>query len=179
MANQNTPIDILALHDAILNAVTAAFPIFATVDDYPVDHNVKAVPAFFLDMEEMHQSNDMDAEDGTVPVEFRFCGRIVMASNTPTVGRTIRALALALGALINKSRFGMPINAAIFEGAFPDAFSPALDQYTVWRVEWRMVGFGGASVWLDTSEPIKGMTFHYSFAPDIGIPFKDEYQVAD
>lgn len=166
MADQNTPVDLGALHDAILAAIKAAFPSLAYVDDYPLDRKPKAVPACLVECDEMEPANDEDSGTGQQSLALHFNARLILPFRTATAGREIRIMAAALSALVHENRWGQFINPAEVLGCFPDAFDPDLDQYLVWRVEWRQVGQFGVSVWADTGPAVPGV--YLGFSPNIG-----------
>lgn len=195
MANNQTT-DVTALHAAILAQIAAQYPVFKTVDDYPVDKRVPVVPAFILENEDGEVTPPDDFWTGQTPIELRFCARVIMPTATDSIGRTVRALAYDIAAFIYQNKFGCPVGAAVPGMISEDNFEPALDQFTVWRVEFTMLANVGASAWddwvtpKDTSDQLGApdpdltgtdpadLDTRYSFDPDIGAGHENDYQAA-
>ncbi|EKN01119.1 MULTISPECIES: hypothetical protein [unclassified Acidocella] len=152
MANQNGAVDLDAYHDAVLDALKQEFAIFKTVEDYPQDRKPRATPALFVELEELEQANDQDPGTGQQALNLRMVARVIVPASDEKAGRQVRALAAAVASFVHLNKFGQAILAAQVVGAYQDAFSPELDQYLVWKVEWQQVGHFGCSVY-DCSDP--------------------------
>lgn len=151
--NADTQIDLDALHDAIVTQLRGAFPELATVDDYPEDRQRIAVPAALLELTEMTAVPDDDPGTGQLALELQFELRYVVGFRGANQGRLIRRNAAALAHFIQHNQWGLPVEPARVMVCEPDAFSPELDQYLVWRIEWAQVVHIGENEWLDTGIP--------------------------
>jgi FAD/FMN-containing dehydrogenase len=176
MADQNGAVDLGVFHQAIIDQVKAAFPVFVVVDDYPQDRRPKSTPALYLEIDEMEGAGDEDPGTSQQALSLRYAARIVLPRSMDQVGRQVRMLAAAVAAFAHLNRFGQRVNPAQVIGAYPDAFEPELDQYVVWRVEWQQVGHFGTSVWLEYSQGETPGSPVYSWAPDIGLGHEPDYQ---
>jgi hypothetical protein len=147
----NQGVDLNALHDDIIAGIQTNFPQFAVVQDYPEDRKPSAVPACFIELDEMERQQDEDPGTGQQAFLTRWSARIVMGYRTPTIKRQLRILAGNLAAYIHLINWGQPGNACEVKGAYPDAFDPELDQFEVWRVEWEQLLHVGVSVYDGTA----------------------------
>ncbi len=172
-AQPDTAIDLDALHDAILQSIAAQFPALETVEGYRDDRLQLVLPAVLVELTELEPTPDEDPMTEQLATLARFDARIVLGFRDPNVKREIRKLAAALGHHIHQQRWGMPVGPAEVVSITPDDFSPELDQFEVWRVEWQQPVHIGVSVWNnDGVTPIPV----FSFAPDIGPANEDKYQ---
>jgi len=169
----NTAIDLDALHAAILQSIAAQFPALATVEDYRDDRLQLVLPAVLVELTELEPVPDDDPMTEQLAALARFDARIVLGFRDANVKREIRKLAAALGLHIHQQRWGLPVGPAEVVSITPDDFSPELDQFEVWRVEWQQAVHIGVSVWGDEGTPPVPV---FSFAPDIGPGNEDKYQ---
>jgi len=166
MASQpDTALDLNALHDAIVASIAAQFPALATVEDYRTDRDRLNVPAVLVELTELEPVPDEDPMTEQLPALARFDARIVLGFRTPSVQREVRNLAAALAHHIHQQRFGQAVGAAEVTAIVPDDFSPELDQFEVWRVEWQHAVHIGVSVCDNDGETPVPV---YSYVPDIG-----------
>jgi hypothetical protein len=177
--NANTQIDLDQLHSAIVTAIAAAFPQFQTVATYPEvsDRQTLATPACIIELTEMEAAPEDDPGTEQLAMVATFEARIIIGFRTPDAKRAIRKLAGALAAFVLRKRWGLPVGPAEVLDARPDDFSPELDQYEVWRVEWQQVIHLGASVWLDSG--VTPADIRVSWVPRVGPPYESEYLPVD
>lgn len=180
MANTIIETDIVGLYAAIVAAIATKFPDLATVefDDADEDHDLPAVPACLLQLAEWDAEPDLDPGTDQICVMARFEAELVLGFRTPEVKRSARVLAAAMCAFLHKLRHFPNGKAGAIEvmGAWPSQFKPHLDQYEVWRVEWRQPLYLGESVWAAEatgSTPDKPI---YSWVPEIGNDHEDKYK---
>jgi hypothetical protein len=172
--NANTEIDLNQLHQSIIDAIAAQFPDLVTVDDYHEERNRLAIPACLIELADMEGSPDDDPGTEQLAMVARFEARIIIGFRTPHAKREIRKLAAAIGAFIQANRFGQPISPAEVTAITPDDFSPELDQYEVWRIEWQHIVHLGATVWTnDGTIPTQVLA---SWEPEIGPEHEQAYQ---
>lgn len=150
--NADTEISLDALHEAVIARIAAAFPHLQTVADYPDDRQRISAPAALIELTEMTAVPDDDPGTGQLALELQFELRYIVGFRGPSQGRLIRSNAAALAHFIQHNQWGLPIEGARVMVCEPDAFSPELDQYHVWRIEWAQVVHIGANEWIDDGE---------------------------
>lgn len=153
--NANTEINLDDVHQAILDKIAEQFPDLVTVADYWDDRKRLPVPACLVELTDMEGAPEDDPGTEQLAVLSRWEARIIIGFRTSSAKREIRKLAAALGAFIHQQRWGQPIGPAEVTAITPDEFSPELDQYEVWRVEWQQVLNLGLSVWDGASFPAR------------------------
>lgn len=185
-----TGTDLAAMHQAIVTASAAAFPgvhfEFYRTDRKNLTFGTGAVnqpPKAYclLELAEMDAS-DFDPGTEQQPVVARFEAEFVIKSLQDNARLLIRALAGSYAAFLRKQiRWPGVLNGPIrVVGCYKDDFSPELDQYEVWRVEWTQDIWLGAGVpWVPPAGDIElaevPQQVLYSFVPLVGIPYEPEY----
>lgn len=167
----NTEIDLDGLTDAIVAAISVAFPVFAVVAAYREDYTSMPTPACLIELADLEPQPDIGTEQ--LPVMARFEARVVMGFRAPDVKRAVPKLAAALALCVNKSRWALPVEPAAVTAIERDEFDPDLDQFEVWRVDWQQTIHIGPSIWGDEGAPPSQVLG--SWAPDIGPANEDEY----
>lgn len=170
--NANTDIDLDTLHAAIVADISAKFPDLQTVEFYrgegQEDRKALPTPACLLELSEMEASLEDDPESEQLAVIAHFEAALLIRFNAPNAKRSVRRLAAAFAAWIHKRRWNDPANPGkklptgpcVVVGAYKDDFSgmtpgqrdAPLDQFEVWKVEWRQIVHLGAGVWNDEGE---------------------------
>ena len=148
-------INLDQLHQNIIDRIKLQFPALVTVEDYREDRKRLPVPACLIELTDLEPNPDEDPGTEQLAVLARFDARIVIGFRTTKAQREIRKLAAALATFIQGERFGLPIGPAVVTSITPDDFSPELDQFEVWRVEWQQPVSLGASVWDGSSFPAR------------------------
>lgn len=151
--NADTAIDLDALHQGILDTIAGAFPALHTVDDYPDDRQRVQVPGVFIELTELTAVPDDDPGTGQLALEAQFELRYLIGWRGVNQGRTVRRNATALAHFIHQQQWGQPAEPARVLVCEPDEFSPELDQYLVWRIEWAQIIHIGANEWIDDGTP--------------------------
>ena len=195
--NANTEIDLDTLHDAIVADIKAKFPDLRTVEFYRGEGNdhddrkTLPAPACLLSLTELESADDdEDPMTGQLAVVAHFEAELIIRFTTPNAKRSIRKLAAAFAAWLRKRRWANPNNPskklptgpAMVIGAYQDDFTnlmpgqrdKPLDQFEVWKVEWRQLVHLGESEWKDEGEV--PTTVYLGMAPEIGIPHVDDYE---
>lgn len=188
MADANTQITLADFHTAVVSDIHAAFPGLATVQFYREEDDRKPLaaadlPACLLQVTEFETVPEEDGGTGQLTVQMRCDARLVLSFKTPAAKLEIRTLAANFAAWLRKRRFVDPNNAARklptgpaeVIGGYTDDFSPELDQFEVWRVEWMQTADLGATVW--TPGDAQPQTVLASFSPAVGAPNVGAYQV--
>lgn len=180
MAHPIIETDIPGLYTAIVAAISAQFPDLQTVefDRDDTDRQPPAVPACLLELTEMEAAPELDPGTDQLAVMARFEAELILGFRTPAVKRSARVLAGALCAFLHKQRHWQNGKAGAIEvlGAWPSQFKPDLDQYEVWRVEWRQPLNLGADYWAAEALGTVPSTILYGYTPDIGTGNEDKYE---
>ncbi|KAA0014428.1 hypothetical protein F0A17_01905 [Billgrantia pellis] len=150
--NADTQISLDELHQAILDQIAAAFPELATVADYPDDRQRILAPAALIELTSMPAAPDDDPGTGQLALELQFELRYVVGFRGDNQGRVIRRNTAALAHFIQHNQWELPVEPARVLVCEPDVFSPELDQYHVWRIEWAQIVHIGANEWIDDGE---------------------------
>lgn len=184
----NTNIDLAVLHQQIEAALAAQFPTLATVGFYREESERDPLkddqmPACLLELEELEPAPSDDPMTEQLPVYARFAARVVIGFRTANAKLEIRKLAASVAAYLRKNpRWPhptitgktLPTGPAEVLAIIPDDFSPELDRYEVWRVEWRQLIHLGDTFW--TNEGVTPSAPLYSWSPDIGTGHEDDYK---
>lgn len=167
----DTGLDIDAMHDALIAGATAQFPDLRTVADYHDDRDTLQMPALLFELVAL-EADDEDRGTEQLTMIARFEARVVLGFRTAAVEREVRKLAAAIALWINGNRFGQPIEPAEIMSVDPDPFDPDLDQFAVWRIEWRHQVDIGTSVWINDGTVPDAV---FSWVPRTGVPHEDDY----
>lgn len=188
MANPNTKVDLAKLHQAIEQEIKAAFPSLKVVEFYREEDDREALkkdqlPACLLELSEMDPTGEDDPGTEQLTVSARFSARLLIGFRTPRAKLEIRILAAALAKFLRQKRWALttdeksepiPSGPARVLSIMPDEFSPELDRFEVWAVEWTQSLDIGDSVWCD--DGLTPETPLYSWAPKIGFGNEHHYK---
>lgn len=173
--------NVALLHSVIASTSAAAFPgvhfefYREDRDDLPAMGELGQPTACC--MLELTEFDPVDADPGTEQVDViaRFEAQFIIGFRTPDAKVAIRALAASYAAYLRKrSRWPGVVNGPTQNiRCFKDDFSPELDQYEIWTVEWTQVLRLGEGVWKETGTTPGNPL--YSFVPYIGDGNEDEY----
>lgn len=196
--------DLAALHSAIVTTSAAAFPgihfEFYRADRKNLPFGSGAVgqsPRAYclLDLPDM-EVGDFDSGTQQQAVSARFEAEIVVKSLQADARLLVRTIAGSFAAFLRQQlRWPGALNGPIrVIGCYKDDFSPELDQFEVWRVEWAQeiwLGYGidvytiPAGV-TDSGNPeiVPGVPAPstrpnqplFSYVPLIGVPYEPNYQ---
>lgn len=184
--NADTHIDLDVLHSAIVDDIKAAFPQLVTVEFYQDDPEARKklpIPACLLTISEMEADNDNDPGTEQLCVIATFEAHFVINSiRTQRAALAVRTLAAAFMSWLRKRRWTNPDNPAkklptgeaMVIGGFPDDFSPEIDKFEVWRVEWQQRIHLGDSVWND--DGVTPSTIYFGWHPEIGDGNEQNYE---
>lgn len=183
MMNADTQITLDQYYAAVVSDISARFPVFGTVefDRGDIERKHLPVPACLLEITEFEDDGENDPGTEAWQCNARVEARIVFGFRTERVKLQCRKLATALAHFLRLRRFGhpekpgtkLPTGAAMLVGCYEDDFSPVLDKYEVWRVEWIQNMTFGPSIWNDEGEtPDK---VYVGIAPDIGKGNEGQY----
>lgn len=163
------------IHAAITEQLAAEFPTFQTVGDYERQKGHIKVPAAFLNLESFEPCDDGDGEDGTerLVVNLRWELRVLLGPPGASNERAARGLAVNLAKWVQGNRFGLSIHPAKFLRGESDKFTPELDHYTPWLIEFEQCAHLGESVWDDDSAI--PTTIFVGYEPNTGTDHVDDY----
>lgn len=171
-----TTVTLDEIHDAIVNTIKTKFPAFKTVEAYRLDRKNLPTPACLIELVEMPIDDiDMGTEQASVNARFEATLVIDFRQKCKNEKLEIRKLAAVVMNFIRLQRWGVSVGPAELIGAFPDDFTPELDQYECWRIEWNQVLHLGESIWNDYDEGETPAHVLTSFVPDIGAAHEDDY----
>lgn len=178
-----TQITLDEYYVAAVADIRAAFPQFVTVEFDREDRELKAddLPACLLEIDEFEDAPDRDPQTEQWATMARVNARVVLGFRTGAVKMEVRKAATSLAVWMRKRRFrhptkpgeALPTGAAEVAGCYRDDFSPELDQFEVWRLEWLQIMHLGA-----TAFPAGGTVPTnpvFSWAPAIGYGHEQDY----
>ena len=186
-----TGTDLAAMHQAIVETSAAAFPgvhfEFYRQDrkNLPFGTGAADQPPKAYALLELSEMEPGDSDPGTEQqaVAVRFEAEIVIKSLQDNARLLIRVLAGSYAAFLRRQlRWPGVLNGPIRAvGCYKDDFSPELDQFEVWRVEWTQDVWLGAGVpWVPPAGDIElaevPQQVLYSFVPLVGVPYEPEYR---
>jgi hypothetical protein len=127
---------IATLHTAIAAELAAQLPGVAILPAYgDIERAIPALPAIDVQLTDLEPGDDPGS--GEAPLIARFTARVIADPNPPDAGIAVRELATRLATLLYRQNWGLDvIGYAHFVQSGEDAFSPDLDGYLVWMVEW-------------------------------------------
>jgi len=177
-------IDLQDYYAAVVAAIQAQFPGFKTVEFDREDRDPRTlqVPACLLTITEFEDAADQDPGTEQWPTVARVEAQVILGFREPAVNLAVRKAATSLAVWLRYRRFPdlndppktLPTGAAMVQGVFLDDFSPELDQFQVWRVEWLQHMDLGASVFAE--EPGPTPTPFFSWSPLIGTGNEQHYR---
>ena len=155
----NDGTDLAALHQGIVDTLGAAFPgihwEFYREDrkNLPLGDGTDKPRAYgLLQLAEMDSAEaDPGTEQKALMARFE-CELVTKGLGVPDAKLQVRVLAGSVAAYLQKrGRWPGALNGNIqVAGCYPDDFSPELDQYEVWRVDWVQEVWLGEGVWKNT-----------------------------
>lgn len=167
-------VDFDALYVAIETQIQAAFPDLVTVEFDREDRTGVDAPACLLQLTEMEKCDDPDPGTEQLAMTVRFEAHLILGFRTPKVKREARKLAAAVAHFLHLKRWdGVRTGPGNVEGCYCDDFTPELDQYECWKVEWTHIVHIGDSVWTN-NDAIPTRVF-VGFAPNIGTGHEADY----
>ena len=142
-------LDIDALHEAILAAITAQFP-DATVDFYGRPGDRVITPGILLEMEDIQAEDPDDIGTEQLPCILNFNAYCVLDYKAGKK-QAVKTLSAAVLAFVRGKRWGVAVGAANALGAYPDAIKGKEDDYEVMRVEFSHEALLGLDFWRQDS----------------------------
>lgn len=164
-ATPDTEIQIDEMIDAVVASIAAAFPDL-NVEAYREDRRDLVLPACLVRLVDMEPQPSDDMGTGQLVALARFEAHTIVGFRSPSVMRQSPRVAAAVARHLFQQRFGQPVGPAEVTLIEPDEFSPELDRFEVWRVEWQNLIHLGASVW--TNDGTIPSHVFVTFAPEDG-----------
>jgi hypothetical protein len=147
-----SPVDIVALHAAILDGIKNRFPTLQAVDHYPRPGEMIDTPAVYVELESFDADQPPNIGTEQLPVTLNFVAYAVCDYKLGSK-LTVRTLAIALAAFINDQKWGQPVSSANVTHGGPDWMRAKLPnsspEYEVMRVEWTHEALLNDSIWVD------------------------------
>jgi hypothetical protein len=174
--------DLAELHAAIVETSATAFAGIAFEfyrDDRsklpPMGGSGQPTAVCLLELSEL-EAAEFDPGTEQQALAARFEAQFCIPFTTPSPKVAIRALAGSYAAFLRKqTRWPDVLNGPIkVTGCYKDDFSPELDQYEVWRVEWTQdIWLGEGTPWLPG--PARPEQVLASFVPNVGSSHEPDY----
>jgi len=158
------------LHSAILARITDNIAGIQTSGFYPKLRTAVITPAVFVDLVSLEPGDDPGTEQLSVIARFQAQAIITAGENSLI---QVRELAAEIARVIHHQNFGQKVTPAKLVSVGSDGFSPELDAYDIWLVEWEHEFHLGESVW--DGEGITPDKIFLGYSPEIGIPHEDDY----
>lgn len=159
------------LHDAVV-AELGEVPWLESVTAYPEKAEDLVCPCAFFSVADW-DFPDAQPMNGQVAVELNCELLVAFGRAEDAYQRDVRNAAMALCAKIYQNRWGLQVGDAVLKSAGPDGFSPELDEYSVWRIEWVQPVDVGKDKFAD--DGVVPSEVRVSFAPDVGAGQEDKY----
>lgn len=180
----DTQITLDQFYAAVTADIREAFPDFATVEFDREDRTFKAadLPACLLEISEFEDADEHDPGTEQWATVARIEARVILGFRLENVKLEVRKAATALSVWLRRRRFrhptragkALPTGQVMLAGCYKDDFSPDLDEFEVWRVEWSQTMHLGVSVF----QPGEAVPWQpvYSWVPDVGFGHEDDYR---
>jgi len=165
---------ITDLHNAIIVEITDKIAGIQTSGFYPKLRAAVAVPAVFVNLASLEPGSDPGTQQ--LAVIARFEARVIVADKEGSELQ-VRELAAEVARIIHCNNFGVDVTTAKLVAVGSDGFSPELDAYDVWLVEWEHEFHLGDSIW--DGESVRPETIFIGYAPKIGEEFESDYTVLE
>lgn len=184
--NTNTTITLDQFYAAVMADIKEAFPAYATVEFDREDRTNIPLPAVLLEVSGFEDDSENDPGTGQWQANARVEAYVILNFREDQVKLNVRMAATALALWLRMRRFKHPIIAgkALPTGAVrlvevqKDDFTPELDQYEVWRIEWMQSMQFGVSLYAGENDGVTPGHPLYSWAPEIGNGHAEDYSEA-
>lgn len=149
----NTPngIDLDAMHETIVEAIHARFPVFNEVADYARIAKSAKAPSCYVQMTGATPTADPGTDQLRLNLSWE--ALLVFGFRAEKAKRSARVAAVELALFIKGQRWGIECGPALVQDIQLDGFSPELDQYECWRIDWTQEVNVGPNVWAGVAVP--------------------------
>lgn len=132
-------------------------------------------PAIILEIESAEEGDDVG--DDRIPMLCHITGYCILSQKTTDLQIELRNFASQLLGEVRKNKWslGNDVSFPFSVTLGPGKFNPEVQGYDSWFVSWAQTLYIGESVWKPTG--IIPTEIWWSWAPDIGIPHVDDYQL--
>lgn len=183
MADEMDGVDLECLHQNIQERFQAQFPQFKLIEFYREEEerrppSPEQLPALFLALSEFELDIENDMGSEQLPLIARFEARVIDTFDQDNAKLKIRTLTTQLAYYIFKNkRFHISKDCmagpAVLDAIEQDNFSPELDRYKVWRIDFSVQINIGDNIWKQEGQtPIPV----FNYAPVIGTQHLTDYQ---
>ncbi len=164
-------------HQSVIEWLKENISWLRLVDSYPEVQTALQVPCAFFAVLDWERS-DRQRMNGQLTVTLSCELLAVLGIADEKYQLEVRNAAMALAIAIEESRFGLPVEPAVFISAEPDAFNPELDDYAVWSIRFSQ----DVDIGMDQFD-FSGVTpsvVKVGYSPAVGSSNENEYeQVTD
>ncbi len=177
-------ITLQSFHQAILDKMSAKYPVCRTVDAYwPYDRpeagegwKVKT-PALLLDIESLGMGDDCG--DGRLGIDCDIALHCLLSVQTPNVDVEIRAFAAAVMQAVYYNRWGLAADLTTPDNlaAMPSEIVKPKGGFEAWSVIWSQTLYPGEGIW--DGEGVIPTEIWLGFAPEIGEGHEPDYRPVD
>lgn len=167
-----------AYHDAVKNWLESNKDLawLKEVLLYPEIEETLATPTALFAITGWERSDEDDGS-GKLFIDLNCELMVVFSAEIEKPEQTIRNAVMALSLYIDKCRFGLPIRAATFLSAQPDALLLELDEYPTWSLQFvQTLEIGKVSDVLNAEVFNKPSKVMLGTAPNIGKGHEDDYE---
>ncbi|KDM92895.1 hypothetical protein [Photobacterium galatheae] len=160
-------------HQAVKTWLSENLSWLKTIEHYPETQTALKTPCVFFGVMDWERS-DNQPMNGQLAVTLNCEILAVLGMADAQYQLEVRNAAMAIGLAIEQSRFGLPVDPAVFVSAEPDGFNPELDEYAVWSIRFNQDVEIGQDVY--QPEGLTPHTVHVGYSPDIGPANTDKYE---
>ncbi|MCL1124159.1 hypothetical protein [Shewanella surugensis] len=166
-------IHLTAYHDAIKSWLTAELDWLQLVDVYPETATKLKTPCAFFSVLNFERADDQ-CMNGQLTVTLNCEILAVLGMVDEQYQLLVRRTAMAIALKVENSRFGLPIEPAVFISAEPDEFSPELNDYAVWSIRFNQdIDVGDDMFDVQNLLP---HTLNVGITPEVGADHVDDYR---
>jgi len=161
-------------HDAVV-ASLESIGWLNSVEAYP-EHQTELVgPCAFFSVIDWEFAEEQPM-NGQIAVDLSCELLVVFGRDDSGYQKSIRNAAMAICAKVHGNRWGLQVEPAVLKGASPDGFTPELDAYAVWRIEWQQRAEIGIDQYHDDGSGFVPTTIMVSQSPHIGAGNEGHYE---
>lgn len=189
MANVATAVTVDEVTDAIVEKLAERLGTGWTVQAYPEERSDEdeqevrpqvPVPWATVELMEINVDPDTDPMTDQSAQTCRFRARLIVDGFPSGAKRLVRSKASDLLLWLRCNRMGLTIGEAKAIGAAKDDFTPELEQYEVWYVDWtHLIHVGPGNEDPDQFDAEFPTEVYAGVAPEIGPPNIDKYVKLD
>lgn len=166
-------IHLTEYHEKVKEWLSNNLPWINSVETYPETQTALTTPCVFFSVIDWDRAEEQRM-NGQMSVTLNCEILAILGMDDSQYQLEVRNAAMAIGLKIEESRFGMPIEPAVFVSAEPDAFSPELDDYAVWSIRFNQTVNVGADAFKPTG--LRPTQVKVGYHPDTGLKNLSSYE---